>query len=73
MVSEHLRVREFILSALLKATILHSKDATAAAQTEEKEKWKLTFWTAPVQPTITAIGQVVNALFIQNFFSAKQG
>lgn len=27
MVSEHLRVREFILSALLKATVLHSKDA----------------------------------------------
>lgn len=36
-VSEHLRVRDFILSALLNATILHSRDARGAAQTEAKE------------------------------------
>lgn len=35
-VSEHLGLREFILSALLKATILHSRDGTAATQTEER-------------------------------------
>lgn len=65
-VSEHLRVRDFILPALLKATILHSRDAPGAAQTEEKECGN---WPSE-RPWCS---QLVSPLSILNFFSAKQG